>query len=406
METTEAFAGVRCLACDGQFDGTAASHRCPDCGGALKPTYDDLASAHATLFDGPLAGGADSAGSDPAAPTGLERFAPVLPIARDRLVTTGEGATPLVKCPTLAEAFGAGTVLLKDEGRNGTGGIADRGMALSVSAAREHGATDVALPTTGNGGQAAAAYAGRAGMDSHSFVPSRSTFANKALINVHGGDMNVVGGRYPDASSAFAGAIEGESWHSLAPFEEPYRHEGIKTLSYELVGALGNAPDAVVVPVAHGLSLVGIDRGFRELEATGQIEERPRLYAAQPDGCAPVVTAWESDSEGIDPVEHPDTICGSLEIADPTGGGYALDALAETGGGAVATPDDAILDAAVDLAGDGVPTSATAGAAVSGARALADAGGFASEETVVLVDPATANREADILRSHLMKQGI
>jgi len=405
METNDDLAGLRCMACDGQFDPDSAPGCCPDCGGALAPTYDDLAGAHETILGGAESGTHGTGGVDHRA-GGLARFAPVLPFPADRLLTTGEGSTPLVDCPSLATAFDVGSVRLKDEGRNGTGGIADREMAVAVAAARERGADGVALPTTGNGGQAVAAYAGRAGLDSHSFVPSRTTFANKAMINVHGGEMNVVGGRYPDARSAFENAIDGESWYSLSPFAEPYRHEGEKTVAYEMVAALGGAPDAVVVPTGHGLSLVGIDRGVRELAATGWIDERPGLYAAQAAGCAPVVTAWEDGADAVEPTEHPDTICGSLEVDDPAGGRYVLDALAATDGGAVAAPDEEILEGAVRLADDGVPVSATGGAAVAGARTLAEDGEFDDDATLVLVDPATANREADILRSHLMKQGI
>jgi len=393
METTDAFAGLKCMACDGQFDPEVAG-RCPDCGGPLAPTYDNLASAHGMVFDDA------GIGSD------LGRFAPVLPFPRESLVTAGEASTPLVDAPTLADDLGVGEVLVKDEGCNGTGGIADREMAVAVTAAREHGADAVALPTTGNGGQAAAAYASRAGLESHSFVPSRTTFANKAMINVHGGDMTVVGGRYPDARGAFEDAIAGESWHSLAPLAEPYRYEGDKTVAYELVETLDGAPNAVVMPVSHGLALVGLDRGFRELAATGWIDERPRLYAAQAAGCAPIADAWAEGAGTVTPVEHPDAICGPLEVPDPAGGNVVLDALGASDGGAAATSDDGILQAAVDLAGAGVPASATGGAAVSGARSLAADGAFEASETVVLLDPATVNREADILRSHLMKQGI
>lgn len=161
-----------------------------------------------------------------------------------------------------------------------------------------------------------------------------------------------------------------------------------------------------VLLITHGLALVGIDRGFRELAATGWIDERPGLYAAQAAGCAPVVTAWEDGADAVEPTDHPDTICGSLEVDDPAGGRYVLDALAATGGGAVAVPDEEILEGAVRLADDGVPVSATGGAAVAGAWTLAEDGAFDDDATVVLVDPATANREADILRSRLMKQGI
>ena len=400
MQTTDGFLGVRCLSCDGSFDPTET--RCPDCGGVLDSTYDAAAleQAHEELF-GDENGRArrDSEG------TGVNRFESVLPFESDLLVTLGEGGT-LVQCPSFAAELGVERVILAAEGRNPTGGLVDRELAIAITAAREAGASEVALPTTGNAGQAAAAYAARAGLDSQSFVPSRSVFANKAMINVHGGEMSVVGGRYPDALDAFESASAEESWHSLAPFETPYRHEGAKTLAYDLLLELGDVPDAIVHPTSHGTGLVGLAKGFRELDQTDTIDHLPRLFAAQASGCAPVVEAFESGRDEHEPVEFPDTICGSLEVPDPAGGHLALEVLGETDGGAVETEDDEILEGAASLATAGVPVSATGGAAVSGARTLADRGAFEGDDVVVLVDPNTANREADILRSHLMKQGI
>jgi len=393
METTDGVAGFRCLDCGATVGIEETEGRCPDCEGALEAHYeaDHLESVHDDLLS-------DSNGGS------LTDFAAALPFAADAIVSIAEGGTPLVECPTLVEETGTAEVLVKDEARNGTGGVRDREMALAVTAAREAGASDVALATAGNGGQAAAAYASRAGLDSHSFAPSRCVFANKAMINVHGGDMNVVGGRYDDAAAAFADADE--DWYSLAPFDTPYRHEGTKTIAYELVADLGAAPEAVVVPTGHGIGVVGLWRGFRELESTGAVDAVPRLYAAQAAGCAPVVEAVENDAEGTAAVQHPDTISGPLEIPDPAGGPYAVTAIRESDGGAVAVEDDAMLDGAVDLAQAGVPTSATGGAAVAGVSALAEDGDIAEGDTVVLVNPTTANREADVLRSHLMKQGI
>ncbi len=390
MRTTDIFVGLRCLDCGDRFDADSAG-RCQSCSGALDAVYDQ--SALETAARESVAGDTTRGG--------LARFAGVLPLEREALVTIQEGSTPLVDCPVLADDVGVERVLLKDEGQSSTGGLVDREMALAVAAASEHGAGSVTLPTTGNGGQAAAAYASRAGLDSESFAPSRMPFQNKAMINVHGGEMNIVGGRYPDAVAAFEDAsVE----HSLAPFETPYRHEGAKTLSYELVATLGEAPDAVVHPTAHGTGLVGIEKGFRELADAGVVEESPRLYAAQPAGCAPVVEGH--DRGEIEPIEYPDTICGPLEVPDPAGGRYAIEAIDATGGDTVATPDDDVLDAALDLTRAGVPTSATSGTAVSGARELAERGAFESNETVVLVNPATVNREADLLRSRLMSEGI
>jgi threonine synthase len=399
METTEGFTGVRCLDCEQLFEPDTTG-RCPDCGGILDPAYDEetIQDGHEQLLH-------DDTGASSGPAAGLARFAPALPFDADRLVTLAAGATPLVDCPTLAAEWDVDRVLVKDEGRNGTGGLVDREMALAVTAAREHDASDVALASTGNGGQAAAAYAARAGLDSHAFVPSRTIFDNKAMINVHGGDMNVVGGRYPDAREAFE-SERAADWHSLAPFETPYRHEGCKTLAYELAGSLGSVPDAVVHPTGHGAGVVGIAKGFRELARTDAVKSQPELYAAQAAGCAPLADAWDAGEDDIEPVEHPDALCGPLEIPDPAGDSHVLDALAETDGAAIATSDDEILDGAVDLAQAGVPTSATGGAAVSGGHALAERGAFEDDDTVVLVNPTTANRESDLLRSHLMKQGI
>ena len=171
------FEGFRCADCGATATGEGAT-TCPDCNGALDATYD-----LDELVGGPPA----------------DRPGDLLPVAP---VGMGEGETPLVEAPRLAEELDVGTLRLKDEGHNPTGSVVDRGMALAVTAARERGVSDVALPSMGNGGQAAAAYAARAGLDCEAFVPSRVPFVNKAMVNVHGGGMSVVEGRYADAAIA------------------------------------------------------------------------------------------------------------------------------------------------------------------------------------------------------------
>jgi len=393
MQTTDAFASLRCLDCGATHDPTTPG-RCPECGGPLDPSYDlDPDAVTRGTFE---TGDAD----------GLAALADVLPFPEGALVTAGEGRTPLVEVPPLAEELGVAAAYVKDEGRNTTGAALDRGMALAVTAAREHGASEVALPSMGNGGQAAAAYAARAGLDAHAFVPSRVPFVNKAMVNVHGGDMTVVEGRYADAADAFAGAMADEEWHSVAPFDSPYRHEGAKTLAYETAAGLDwIAPDAVVHPTGHGTGIVGLRKGGADLVEWGLADAEPRLYAAQAEGCAPIARACEEASD-LEPWDRPDTICGPLEIPDPAGGAHAVDALDATGGGAVAADDEAILAGAVTLAEAGVTMGATGGAAVAGARALADRGAFAADDVVVLVNSVTGNKEADLLRSHLMSRGV
>jgi len=396
MKTTDAFTGLECIDCGAAVDASE-SHRCPDCGGALESTYDydaiDL--DRETLADRPF----DS----------QWRYAELLPFARESAVTTAEGATPLVDCPDLADELGVGRVLIKDDGRNPTGSSTDRGASVAVTAAVHHGASDVALPSTGNGGQAVAAYAGRAGLDSHAYLPSRSGFTNKAMVNVHGGDMNVVGGRFGDAAGAFEEALdEHDDWYSLRSFDTPYRHEGAKTLFYEIAEQLEwDVPDAICYPTGAGVGIVGLATAAREFRELGLIDDLPALYAAQASGCAPIVEAFDDDRDEHEPVEHPDTICGELEISDPAASPRILEALRESGGGAVATEDPDILEAAVRVAQTtGLELIPSAAAAASGAWELAERDAFDGDETVVIVNTGSGNKEADVLRSHLMSQGV
>lgn len=395
MKTTAAFRGLDCTDCGERFDAAETTHRCPDCGGILDPAYEydriDLTreAIEARPFDG------------------MWRYEELLPIPRDAAVTMGEGTTPLVECPTLADELGVARLLVKDEGHNPTGSFKDRGHALAVSAAREHGASDVALASAGNAGQAAAAYAARAGIDSHVFVPARSNFVNKAMINVHGGDMTVVPGRFEDAAAACGEAMEPE-WYSTSSFTTPYRHEGKKTMLYEIVEQLDwETPDRVVYPTGGGVGLVGMHKGAREFRELGLTDDLPAMYAAQSSGCAPVVEAWQSGEERHEPWGTPDTICGGIEIPDPGASPLILESLRESAGGAVATTDEEILDSAITVAQHtGLEMGATCAAAASGAWKLAEEGAFDADDTVVLLNTASGNKEDDILRSHLMGKGV
>ncbi|MGB9963572.1 threonine synthase [Halobacterium hubeiense] len=397
METTPAFEGLRCVDCEATFDAAEATHRCPDCGGILDPTYDyDALDVTRATFESRRF---DS----------MWRYEELLPFARESAVSMGEGATALVECPTLADEMGVGEVYLKDEGRNPTGTFKDRGQTVAVTAAAQHGASDVALASAGNAGQSAAAYAGRAGIDSHVFLPSRSGFANKAMVNVHGGDMTIVEGRIGDAGAAFDDAMdEYDDWYSVQTFETPYRHEGKKTMYYETAEQLDwETPDHVVYPTGGGVGLVGMHKAAKELRDLGLADDLPKLYAAQAEGCAPIVRAFQEGRDVHEPWDTPDTICGGIEIPDPGASPLVLEALRESDGGAVATSDEEILDAATTVAAhEGLEMGATCAAAASGASALADDGAFGEDDTVVVLNTGSANKDADVLRSHLMSKGI
>ncbi len=397
METTDAFVGLACVDCGATFDAAEVTHRCPECGGILDPEYDlDAVSlTREAVEERPF----DS----------MWRYRELLPFPRERAVTMDEGATALVECPDLAEEVGVGRLLVKDEGRNPTGTFKDRGQTVAMTAAVQHGAEDVALASAGNAGQAAAAYAARAGLDAHVFLPSRAGFTQKAMVNVHGGDLTVVGGRIGDAGTAFQEAMEEHpDWYPVQTFVTPYRHDGKKTMLYETVEQLDwEVPDAVVYPTGGGVGLVGMHKGAKEFRDLGLIDELPAMYAAQSTGCTPIFDAFEEGKEIHEAVEHPDTICGGVEIPDPGASPLILDALRESDGGAVATDDDEILEAAVRLAQEaGVEVGHTAGAAASGALELVERGEFGEDDTVVILSTGAANKNADVLRSHLMSKGV
>jgi threonine synthase len=401
METTDAFTGLACLDCGASFDAVDEPGRCPDCGGVLDPSYDydALDLTRNSFAHDPIRAGQ----------AGIWRYEAVLPFPREAAVTMDEGGTPLVEAPRLAEELGVGRVLVKDEGRNPTGVAADRGAAVAVSAAAQHGATDVAMASPGNDGQAVAAYAARAGMDSHTFVPSRASFVNKAMINVHGGDMYVVEGRIDDAIESYEDVqAERDDYYALQRFVTPYRHEGHKTVYYELLEQLGwELPDAVVCPTGEGVGLVGVHKAAREARDLGLVDEVPPLYAAQSEGCAPIVEAFEEDRDEAEPWEYPDTICGDLEVPAPARSDLVLDALRDSGGGAVAADDQDIMDTAATIAlHEGLEASVASAAAAAGAWELSQVETFGDDDTIVLVGAGAGNKDADTIRSRLMAKGM
>jgi threonine synthase len=396
METTPAFVGLDCVDCGERFDPETATHRCPSCGGILDPRYDleAVSLTRSELTGRPF----DS----------MWRYAELLPFPRERAVTMDEGATPLVECPRLAEELGVGRVLLKDEGRNPTATFKDRGQSVAMTAAAAHGASHVALASAGNAGQSAAAYAARAGLEAHVFLPERAGFTQKAMVEVHGGDLTVVDGGIGGAGAAFEDALaDHDDWYPTATFVTPYRHEGKKTMGYEILEQLEfEAPDAIVYPTGGGVGLVGVHKAAREFRELGLADELPPLYAAQSTGCAPIVEAWEAGEPVHEVWSEPDTICAGIEIPDPGASPLVLEALGESDGGAVAVPDGQILGAAADVARlEGLELGATPAAAAAGARTLADRGTFDDDATVVLLSTGAGSKDADILRSHVLGDG-
>lgn len=397
METTEAFSGLECVDCNQTFNAERTTHRCPDCTGILDPTYDynKINLTQNKLTDRPH--------------KSMWRYEELLPFPKHTAVSMGEGNTALIKCPNLADAIGVDRVFLKDEGRNPTGTFKDRGQSAAITAAVQHGADHVALASAGNAGQAASAYAARAGLTSHAFLPERSGFTQKAMVEVHGGDLTVENPMNRDSEIGDAGRAletklnEHDDWYPVQTFVTPYRHEGKKTMAYEITEQLQwDVPDAIIYPTGGGVGLVGMHKAAKEFQKLGLCNDLPSMYAAQSSGCAPIVEAWNRGRTQHTPWNKVDTICGGIAIPDPGASSLILEAIQESDGGAVATPDEAILDAAIKVAQmEGLELTPTAAAAVSGAFRLAEKGEMGVDDTIVLLNTGTGNKDADVLRSHL-----
>ncbi len=294
----------------------------------------------------PLRGRFTPAGIAGRAPD-MWRYAEVLPV-RDpaHRVTLGEGFTPLLDAPRLAEALGMGRVWVKDEGQNPTGSFKARGLAMAVSRATEVGMDAIALPSAGNAGSAAAAYAAAAGIPAHVAVPSDTPRPILAEIRALGADLQLVDGLITDAGAVIAAGAAEHGWFDVSTLKEPYRVEGKKTMGYELVEQLGRIPDVIIYPTGGGTGLVGMWKAFDEMEELGWIgSERPRMVSVQSTGCAPIVRAWEQGAETAEPRKDARTLASGLRVPGAIGDFLILQAIRSSGGAAVAVTDEAMTDA-------------------------------------------------------------
>jgi threonine synthase len=322
-------------------------------------------------------------------PTDLWRWRELLPVRHTAsIVSLGEIETPLVPIP---RSGGPGAIV-KDEGRLPTGSFKARGLVMAVAMARELGVTRIAMPTNGNAGAALAAYAARCGIETVVLCPEETPEVNVREIAAQGARVWRVNGQIDECGAIVArGAAEGR-WFDFSTLKEPYRIEGKKTMGLELAAQFGwELPDAIFYPTGGGTGLIGMWKAFDEMERLGWIgSKRPRMYAVQASGCAPIVRAFEAGEEHAERWEDAATVAAGIRVPRAVGDFLILRAVRESGGRALAVGDPAIL-AAVDEAArkDGLLLCPEGGATLAAYRqALAD-GLVDPEERTVLFNCAT-----------------
>ncbi len=326
-------------------------------------------------------------------PAELWRYRELLPVPDGVApVSLGEESTPLVPLAVLGRETGCVELLVKDEGRLPTGSFKARGLALAVTMARHFGVEALAIPTNGNAGAAMAAYATRAGIAAHCFCPAATPRANLDEIALHGAELIVVDGQIDDCGALVAQGEREGRWFNCATLREPYRIEGKKTMGLELADQLGwELPDAIFYPTGGGTGLIGMWKAFAELEALGWIgAKRPRMFAVQSTGCAPIVRAFERGEASAERWEGATTVAHGICVPRALGDFLILRAVRASGGAALAVTDAAIVAAWRDAAArDGLLLCPEGAATLAALRLARERGLVARGERVVLFNCAT-----------------
>ena len=286
---------------------------------------------------------------------GFWRYREFLPVTRsENVVDLGEVMTPLVRLERTANRLGlqGGEIIVKDEGRLPTGSFKARGLALAVSMAKELGLTHLAMPTNGNAGAAMAAYASHAGMRTTIFCPDDTPEINISEIELQGATVYRVNGLINDCGKIVGEGKEAVGWFDVSTLKEPYRIEGKKTMGLELAEQLGwEMPDVIFYPTGGGTGMIGMWKAFAELEAIGWIgRNRPRMVAVQATGCAPIVKAFEEGEEHAPLWENAHTVAAGIRVPIAVGDFLILRAVRESGGFAIAVPDDETMAARDEVA--------------------------------------------------------
>ena len=368
---------LECSMCGEELDADRIWNLCPRCNKPLLARY-NLKQARAAVTPDLIAG---------REPT-LWRYRELLPVRNARnSLCLGEGFTPLIHAARLGREVVFERLFIKDEGLNPTGSFKARGLAVAVSRARELGADAISIPSAGNAAGAMSAYAALAGIQSHVFMPRDVPQPFVAECRALGAEVTLVDGLITDCGQVAAEGVLQFGRFDISTLKEPYRIEGKKTMGYEVAEQMGwTLPDVIIYPTGGGTGLIGMWKGFAEMEEMGWIgPKRPRMVTVQSEGCAPMVKAFQEGLEFAEPWQNAKTIADGLRVPAAVGDFLILRALRESGGTAIAVPDGELIDA-TKLIGrtQGVFACPEGAATLAAFRHLRDQRWISDDETVVL----------------------
>ncbi len=276
-----------------------------------------------------------------------------------------------------------------------------------MNGARAFGKAAIALPSAGNAGSAAAAYAAAAGLRCRITVPEDTPEIFLAEQRALGAEVRLVPGTITEAGRALGAWAPEPAWWNVATFREPFRLEGKKTLGYELAEQSGwRLPEVIFYPTGGGTGLVGMWQAFAELGAMGWIEgPPPRLVAVQAAGCAPVVRAFEAGERGTSAWADARTAALGLRVPSPFAGPLILRAIRETGGTAVAVSEEELMEGMLELAESaGCFACPEGGATLAGLKRLRAAGTVGEEDRVVVFNTGSGLKYSEAWRTALARR--
>jgi threonine synthase len=329
----------------------------------------------------------------PRAQSLIDRYASYLPVSdRTPRITLGEGGTPLIRARMLEEETGVPEIWLKVEGQNPTGSFKDRGMVVAVAKALEARHRVFMCASTGNTSASMAAYAARTGARAIVVVPSGQVAAGKlAQAIAHGARIVAVKGPF-DAALAVVRALAEQGEATLVNSLNPHRLEGQKTAAFEICEELGDAPDALFIPVGNAGNITAYWKGFVEAARGGLARHKPRMYGYQAEGAAPIVRGR--------PVAEPETVATAIRVGNPASWKGAVAARDESGGAIDAVSDGEILDAYSFVARcEGIFCEPASAAAIAGLRRRARDGGLRDMRRAVCVLTGNGMKDPDRARS-------
>ena len=368
---------LECGACGQRHEAQRLHNLCTQCGKPLLVRYDFERAGRSLTKESLRQRNPD-----------LWRYREVLPVERDEnIVSLGEGFTPLLRATRLGAQLGLNELYIKDEGQNPTQSFKARGMTAAVSMAKELGVQKLAVPSAGNAAGALAAYAARAGMEAHIFMPKDTPRANVIECEQTGAHVTLMDGLITDCGAEVGRRKEAEGWFDVSTLKEPYRIEGKKTMGYELAEQFDwHLPDVIFYPTGGGTGLIGMWKAFDEMKQMGWIgSKRPRMVTVQAAGCAPIVRAFEEGKRFAEEFQNAHTTASGLRVPKAIGDFLIIDALRASGGTAIAVTDDELIAATKEIgSAEGIFCAPEGAACLPALRKLMNDGSVKADEPVVL----------------------